>query len=954
MKQVTKLFLGIILIGTSSFLSAQQSKAIKNCYSIECLKKNIKTVESLTLDQKSLSEFPREILKAKNLRQLSLLNTSIDKIPDSISELKKLEYVRLEKNKNLKQKELFSQLAKIPSLQTLDLSKNGWFYLSNDIGKLKGLKSLTLSSNYIEDLPRELFTEIQLTELALSSNKIKNLPPEIQLSASLKKLDVSYNKKLNLRGAIEYFEMIPSLENLTLGHVERAPKSIKNLQQLKQLSVREGNCNNVIEHSSKIGGLESLEILYPQSDIKSKETEKLSELKNLNSLRINSFNSVDVSSSTLNLPKLSNLDLQANELLVGELDSNRTPELKNLKVSNSTFSKKQETLLTESLSGLEKLEISSTEGINSIDLSTFDSLKDINFAYSEMDLSAIDFNLDCEVKQLNIIGNTISNEDLNILQTSYSTARLVSPNTYKDIGKDLVSKPEKIDVKEMKNETEFSYQPRKENSIKTKSGYKIDIPKNAFVDKNGNPIDKQVKVKVTTYDSPLEIALAGIPMTYNENEEPQFFSSSSMFKIETEDGNQNIRINPNAPLQASMPVDRNSDTLYQLNSNTGLWEKVAPPNLRTLTSAQIMAVKVELESDPDFKVPNRPTMPEDKSKFERITLNTKKEKDKGSFSFTIFPQYNPLSLSKNYKKFYQVRQIKRHTWHYDGNNSEADMKAIDSLSKYLKRYYTKKVNKKTNNLPRNSRPSVIRSVELIPNIEKDNFTMRILVGNRTLDIPCYPEINPKNHDMEAKRIRGFYKGYMRVEKRKNRAWGKIDNRYNSKIDNYNDKNEKYSSAMEVYNKEFQKRLVKRLGATIADSLAYMSEEDLAAALISIPIEQKLQVLGFGTFNCDVIYRYREPVQFKGTLVAENGTELSPKNIIIMDKSQNGTFTTQWKKKFMYDARGKVAIMAKLDNGMLAYVSSQEMSELDLKKANKLTMKIIDPNQFSFKEIESLL
>jgi hypothetical protein len=168
--------------------------------------------------------------------------------------------------------------------------------------------------------------------------------------------------------------------------------------------------------------------------------------------------------------------------------------------------------------------------------------------------------------------------------------------------------------------------------------------------------------------------------------------------------------------------------------------------------------------------------------------------------------------------------------------------------------------------------------------------------------------------MEAKRIKSFYRGYNRVEKRRKRAWGKVNKRYDSKMADYNSKNEIFSDAMKAYNKEFQKRLAKKLGVNMPDSLLYMTDQELAAANIKIPVQQKLQILGFGTFNCDVIYRYQEPVQFKGNIIAENGEELKPKNIIILDKTQNGTFNTKWKNKFMYDAKNEVAILAPLENG----------------------------------------
>ena len=91
--------------------------------------------------------------------------------------------------------------------------------------------------------------------------------------------------------------------------------------------------------------------------------------------------------------------------------------------------------------------------------------------------------------------------------------------------------------------------PSKDQVLRFENGISVDIPKDAFVDKNGKPVTSPVKIALEKYESPAEIIASGIPMRYGEAP----FESAGMFKIEGEANGEPIAIQKGKALQVNYP-----------------------------------------------------------------------------------------------------------------------------------------------------------------------------------------------------------------------------------------------------------------------------------------------------------------------------------------------------------------------------------------------------------------
>ena len=107
-----------------------------------------------------------------------------------------------------------------------------------------------------------------------------------------------------------------------------------------------------------------------------------------------------------------------------------------------------------------------------------------------------------------------------------------------------------------------------------KTGSKIVIPKNAFLDKEGKPIKGSVKLIYREFTNPFDIYLGGIPMVYNDSAGiEQVFETAGMFEINAYSQQQPVYPNPENKIQVQMNSFQkgNEYNVYQLDTVTGKW-----------------------------------------------------------------------------------------------------------------------------------------------------------------------------------------------------------------------------------------------------------------------------------------------------------------------------------------------------------------------------------------------
>jgi hypothetical protein len=124
----------------------------------------------------------------------------------------------------------------------------------------------------------------------------------------------------------------------------------------------------------------------------------------------------------------------------------------------------------------------------------------------------------------------------------------------------------------------FSFDNSLGEVFKTNNGSLVSIPKNAFVDKNGKPIQGKVVVKLTEMITLSDIVLSGIPMNVKDKDgETKPFISDGMFNIEAKVGDEAVEIATDKALSVAMPSKKNNTDFdyWYFNKESNEWENIS-------------------------------------------------------------------------------------------------------------------------------------------------------------------------------------------------------------------------------------------------------------------------------------------------------------------------------------------------------------------------------------------
>ena len=119
----------------------------------------------------------------------------------------------------------------------------------------------------------------------------------------------------------------------------------------------------------------------------------------------------------------------------------------------------------------------------------------------------------------------------------------------------------------------FEIDPSQPNVLYSKMGAKINIPSDAFLDKDGNVIKGKVEVSFREFYNPLDFYLAGIPMNYNDNGVDKVLESGGMVELTAKSNKTELFVNPASKIKVDLfSWTKSKDfNLYDLDKTTGKW-----------------------------------------------------------------------------------------------------------------------------------------------------------------------------------------------------------------------------------------------------------------------------------------------------------------------------------------------------------------------------------------------
>lgn len=122
----------------------------------------------------------------------------------------------------------------------------------------------------------------------------------------------------------------------------------------------------------------------------------------------------------------------------------------------------------------------------------------------------------------------------------------------------------------------FKINTSKDSVFTVKSGTKITIPANGFVDENGNDVQGDIQFVYSEQRTPIDFILSGIPMDIEENGKKFFFNSTGMFEMKAyKDGKPvSLKAGKSITVDFKRTADLPNTNFYQLDTISNKWNKL--------------------------------------------------------------------------------------------------------------------------------------------------------------------------------------------------------------------------------------------------------------------------------------------------------------------------------------------------------------------------------------------
>lgn len=860
--------------------------------------KALETPESVTelkIFKKKIDHL-EQLNQFKNLENLVLIDCQIEEFPE-ISNLKNLKRINLSFNPLLNTPLFFHRIKKLP-IESLNLNYCAIRNIPSAIIEMEYLSSLELEHNFITNISDYLAQLKQLNHLDLSHNELRNIDALSANNTAISSLEIDDNAFSDLSHSIANLNQLKNLKRLITRDLAFKSDSLQLPNSIKELELNNSVYN--IRNIDQFTELEKLTINFPQG-ANGYHLSQLNKLKKLKKLTIDYCQGVFPSQLLIS---------SINEL---SFNSNGNQIIK--------FHSKTRTYINKLIIKSPQLE-TIVNGIKQLPNLTFLNIKQTSISGSEIE--------------------TILNEypDLHLIydQTKYSFHLILE-----EISNIKPVKPpfEKLNPVSEKFETLAS----NAREIITKSGVKFKIPSNAFLDKAGNIIQGKVQLEIRTFENPVDIFLAGIPMGIKQNGVTNALESAGMieFRAYNSDGNE-VFANPENLVKVELLSEATSSesNLYQLNDETGEW--VTNGTFYSTIDNDSSTFSRYYEAYPRAIPYNPPSAPKGIYYQHKIKLS-KFNKKKSEFRI----MFNADFVSKKYlsaKAIQSKTDLKRTNLEvFQSFGYKYVVTDVHDKEKYKALKYYLDANK-------SERKKTYEFTAFYFTIDSlsDGLMMHMDGKRGKMKIPLIPDYQFKSNFRISQRK--FYQGAKKFEKNSLKAQKDLehyvlrlevlDSIYNEALNDY------HATLKTIYKNTSIDSIQPNLDLITKINLDYnkaTTMEQTASFVMS----------GFGLWNLD---RVKEIPNRSLDLIAfkdKNGRKLLPTSICLITNKRNGAYNFN-NNQITYSRTAKNGLAVMFADGTLGIVSCKafDIARKNKKDVLQLTPSILSVDKLSYKEITKLI
>ena len=459
----------------------------------------------------------------------------------------------------------------------------------------------------------------------------------------------------------------------------------------------------------------------------------------------------------------------------------------------------------------------------------------------------------------------------------------------------------------------FRINPSKGDTLFMSTGSIMTIPKDCFVDANGDVVDEEVQLTYREFSTPLDFFISGIPMDYDSLGESYTFESAGMCEILAYSDNKPVFVNPSSAPNvylATTSTETNFN-LYRFDTNQVNWE-IQESSTEILDNNRRKKKVINSTVQDDVEKPQKPVEP------------NKPSDNRYSFTIDIDKSSLPELQVYNDLKF----EIHEDDKSYDPSDFE----------------------------------ELWENVEIEKGAEAGTYIVIFSNYQRKVSYLTRPVLEGKDYDKAMKLYNTEKKKYADLrdkEKYEEENRLRVIEIENKKILAQNREIEKLNKLVEARNAEIE--LQDRIAKEKMEEQKRINEQNeikyqklLKEAQRRAEIFRSFEINSFGIWNCDRPI-LKSGVTIYATFEDTKGNDLDLNQVTLVYKELNGVVSFGGDKIMVLPDSGVMLWAVK--NNRLYYLTYRDFQKLELgSQSRKFTFRLknIDMEIMSKSEINNLM
>ena len=463
------------------------------------------------------------------------------------------------------------------------------------------------------------------------------------------------------------------------------------------------------------------------------------------------------------------------------------------------------------------------------------------------------------------------------------------------------------------------------------SGSKIVVPKNAFVDKNGNSLNGEIELRYREFHDPIDFILSGIPMTYDSAGTEYTFESAGMIEVYGYQNGKPVEIAEEKSIRIEMnPKDGSSRfNLYELDSKSGDWTYSGKPEL-IFQDVDESTGKIASQED-DYHLLVRDDIDQEETK--TVALKNEVETTKTELKQTIHEvvSHKKTEPSKPKTSVNKNRQF----------DLDVDPKDFPELKNYSNLLFEVEQNDK------NFSPEVYNieweDISLSEKTKGVSYYLTLSKGNTKTTFSVHPVFSGADFEKAVAEFEQKFSVYEKeLEKRVTQE---------EKV------REKLKKQMELYENILAEENKKKAEYEANLTASFEQSKDLNKNLIGIHVVARaFEVTQFGTWNCDSPISKPSGQKVQASFLSTNGIDLELHHVNLIEKNKNAVFTYNSDRfqNFKFNPKEENTIVAFTHNNELAIIKPIYFKNMPKENKHQFKMEIIDVNSMTVKNVKEKL